>query len=286
MRIFFLSFFSFLFSVFLGAILPSSGYAERATVPAVKSGHALVVDQSSGEILFEKGADEVTAIASITKLMTAMVLIDSGLPLLETITITKADVDRFKGSKSKLRVGTQLLRAEALKLALMASENRAASALATSFPGGKEAFVEAMNQKASSLLMSDTIFVDATGLRPGNVSTASNLAKLVDAASQYPLIRQYSTAKLFDLKAKRGKRNVNLRYVNSNRLIKNSRWKISVSKTGYISESGKCLVMKTEIAGRPIVMVLLDSWGKLTRLGDANRVKKWLENRSSYKPKT
>jgi D-alanyl-D-alanine endopeptidase (penicillin-binding protein 7) len=286
MRIFFLSFFSFLLSVFLGAIVPSSGHAARATVPAVESGHALVVDQSSGEILFEKGADEVTAIASITKLMTAMVLIDSGLPLLETITITKADVDRFKGSKSKLRVGTQLLRAEALKLALMASENRAASALATSFPGGKEAFVEAMNQKASSLLMSDTIFVDPTGLRPGNVSTASNLAKLVDAASQYPLISQYSTAKLFDLKAKRGKRNVNLRYVNSNRLVKNSRWKISVSKTGYISESGKCLVMKTEIAGRPIVMVLLDSWGKLTRLGDANRVKKWLEKRSVSKPKT
>ena len=170
--------------------------------PRLKSRVALIVDQSSGEIIYQKNAFDVAPIASITKLMTAMVIIDSGIPLLESITVAKSDIDRYKGSRSKLSVGTTLLRAEVLKLALMASENRASAALARVFPGGKAAFVIAMNSKARSLGMDDTKFVDSTGLRPGNVSTGHDLVKLAQAALSYPLIRQYTTTPSFQLRAK------------------------------------------------------------------------------------
>ncbi|MDG1143908.1 MAG: hypothetical protein P8N92_04525, partial [Burkholderiales bacterium] len=176
--------------------------------PRLKSRVALIVDQGSGEVIYEKNASDIAPIASVTKLMTAMVIIDSGVPLLESITIAKADVDRYKGSRSKLGVGTTLLRAEVLKLALMASENRASAALARVFPGGKAAFVTAMNSKAKSLGMNDTNFVDSTGLRPGNVSTGYDLIKLAKAALSYPLIRQYTTTSSFQLRAKMGKRAV------------------------------------------------------------------------------
>ena len=245
--------------------------------PRLKSRVAIVVDQTNGEIIYEKNASDVAPIASVTKLMTAMVIIDSGVPLLESMTIAKADIDRYKGSQSKLSVGTTLLRAEVLKMALMASENRASAALSRVFPGGKEVFVQAMNEKAKSLGMNQTVFVDSTGLRPGNVSSGLDLVKMAVAAYEYPLIRQYTTTSSFQLRAKIGTRPVRLDYVNSNRLARSSRWEIGLSKTGYISESGRCLVMQTTILDQPVIMVLLDSWGKLTALGDAGRVRRWME---------
>ncbi len=249
--------------------------------PGLKSRVALIVDQDTGEVIYEKNASDIAPIASVTKLMTAIVIIDSGVPLLESITIGKADRDRYKGSRSKLSIGTTLLRAEVLKLALMASENRASAALSREFPGGKKAFVLAMNEKAKALGMTQTTFVDSTGLRPGNVSSALDLVKLAKAAFTYPLIRQYTTTSSFQLRAKIGKRPITLEYVNSNRLARSSRWDIGLSKTGYISESGRCLVMQTTLQKRQIIMVLLDSWGKLTALGDAGRVRRWMERQSN-----
>lgn len=243
----------------------------------IKSGAALVFDQGSGELLYGKNTDEVMPIASITKLMTAIVVLDSGVPLLESVTVERADVDHYKGSRSKLRVGATLMRAELLKLALMASENRAAAALGRSYPGGTDAFVEAMNSKAQELGMYNSQFVDPTGLRPDNVSTAEDLVKLVAAAHSYPLIREYTTAESFRIEAETSRRSHVLRFVNSNRLVRSSRWEIGLSKTGYISEAGRCLVMQARIADRPLIIVLLDSWGKLTRIGDANRIKRWIE---------
>lgn len=251
--------------------------ARSSAGPRLKSRVAIVVDQTNGEIIYEKNASDVAPIASVTKLMTAMVIIDSGVPLLESMTIAKADIDRYKGSQSKLSVGTTLLRAEVLKMALMASENRASAALSRVFPGGKEVFVQAMNEKAKSLGMNQTVFVDSTGLRPGNVSSGLDLVKMAVAAYEYPLIRQYTTTSSFQLRAKIGTRPVRLDYVNSNRLARSSRWEIGLSKTGYISESGRCLVMQTIILDEPVIMVLLDSWGKLTALGDAGRVRRWME---------
>lgn len=251
--------------------------ARGSSDPRLKSIVAIVVDQTNGEVIYEKNASDLAPIASITKLMTAMVIIDSGVPLLESMTIAKSDVDRYKGSRSKLSVGTTLLRAEVLKLALMASENRASAALSRVFPGGKKAFVQAMNEKAKSLGMDQTVFVDSTGLRPGNVSSGLDLVKMVVAAYEYPLIRQYTTTSSFQLRAKIGGRSVTLEYVNSNRLVRSSRWEIGLSKTGYISESGRCLVMQTTILGKPVIMVLLESWGKLTAAGDAGRARRWME---------
>ena len=251
--------------------------ARGSSDPRLKSRVAIVVDQTNGEVIYEKNASDLAPIASITKLMTAMVIIDSGVPLLESMTIAKSDVDRYKGSRSKLSVGTTLLRAEVLKLALMASENRASAALSRVFPGGKKAFVQAMNEKAKSLGMDQTVFVDSTGLRPGNVSSGLDLVKMVVAAYEYPLIRQYTTTSSFQLRAKIGGRSVTLEYVNSNRLVRSSRWEIGLSKTGYISESGRCLVMQTTILGKPVIMVLLEYWGKLTAAGDAWRARRWME---------
>lgn len=252
-------------------------FAAKPAALRLQSGAVLVLDQETGVPLLAKNIDQVMPIASITKLMTAMVLLDSGLPLLETITVESADVDRVKGSRSKLKVGTALMRAEMLKLALMASENRAASALARHYPGGKEAFVAAMNAKAAELGMTNTRFVDSTGLNPANVSTAEDLAKLVDAAHHYPLIREYTTSDSFRIEAEESRRRM-LSYVNSNRLIKSQQWDIGLSKTGYISEAGRCLVMQAMIADKPTIIILLDSWGKLSRIGDANRIKRWIEN--------
>ncbi len=244
----------------------------------IKSGAALVFDQESGELLYAKNTDQVMPIASLTKLMTAIVILDSGVPLLDPVTVEKADVDRFKGSRSKLLVGTTLMRAELLKLSLMASENRAAHALGRSFPGGMEVFVEAMNAKAQELGMRDTQFVEPTGLHPDNVSTAEDLAKLADAAHKFPLIRDYTTADSFRVELEGKRRNRALRFTNSNRLVRSSSWEIGLSKTGYISEAGRCLVMQARIADKPLIIVLLDSWGKFTRIGDANRIKHWIES--------
>ena len=241
--------------------------------PALKSQAALVVDQGSGEILLGKNTQSKLPIASLTKLMTAIVTLDAELDPDEPVTIAKADVDRLRGSHSRLQVGTTLTRDEMLHLALMASENRAASALASSYPGGKDSCVLAMNLKAQLLGMTGTRFEDATGLSGRNVSTAQDLAKLVRAAHAYPKIRDYTTSASYQVKI--GRRA--MRFGNTNRLTRSSRWDIGLSKTGYIAEAGRCLVMQVTLAGRSIIIVLLDSWGKYTRVGDATRIRQWLE---------
>lgn len=252
-------------------------YTAQSVALQLRSSSVLVVHQDSGEPLFAKNVGQVMPIASITKLMTAMIVLDSGLPLLESIDIDNHDVDRIKGSRSKLQIGTTLMRAEMLKLALMASENRAAAALARNFPGGTRAFVDAMNQKSAELGMLSTRFEDATGLSPHNVSTAEDLARLVAAAHTYPLIREYTTADSFKFESEDRRRRRMLSYGNSNRLVKSSQWDIGLSKTGYISEAGRCLVMQAMIADKPVIIILLDSWGKFSRIADANRIKRWIE---------
>ena len=248
-------------------------FAREPRQPSLKSQAALVIDQESGEILLGKNMESTLPIASLTKLMTAIVTLDAELDPDEPVTITKADVDRLRGSHSRLQVGTTLTRDELLHLALMASENRAASALASSYPGGKDSCVLAMNLKAQLLGMTGTRFEDGTGLSGRNVSTAQDLAKLVQAAHAYPKIRDYTTSTSHQVKV--GRRV--MRFGNTNNLTRSSRWEIGVSKTGYIAEAGRCLVMQVTLAGRSVIIVLLDSWGKYTRVGDATRIRQWLE---------
>lgn len=254
------------------AVLSETGTGE----PKLMSSQVLVFDPTSGHTLYAKNADQAAPIASITKLMTAMVVIDAGLPLDEVLEIGPEDIDRVKNTSSRLPIGSHFRRDDLLRLALMASDNRAASALGRSYPGGLSAFVEAMNAKAKLLGLQNTHYVDSSGLQPGNVSSASDLGRLVAAANEYPLIREYSTTSAVEVQLPDSRRK--LSFVNTNALVRNSDWKIGLSKTGYISEAGKCLVMHAMIANQPIVIVLLDSWGRLTRVGDANRIRKWLEN--------
>ncbi|MEC5215442.1 D-alanyl-D-alanine endopeptidase (penicillin-binding protein 7) [Actimicrobium sp. GrIS 1.19] len=239
----------------------------------LKSSVALVMDQSNSKVLFEKNANVALPIASITKLMTSMVVVESHQNMDEVIEVTNDDIDKEKFSSSRLRVGAQLSRANMLHIALMSSENRAASALGRNYPGGLPAFVAAMNAKAKSLGMNDTHYVDSTGLSSHNVASAQDLAKLVIAARQHPIICQYSTDTKYVVEP--GGRP--LQYANSNHLVANPSWEINLQKTGYISEAGRCLVMMTNIEGRPIVMVFLDSKGKQSRLADAGRIRKWIE---------
>jgi serine-type D-Ala-D-Ala endopeptidase (penicillin-binding protein 7) len=255
--------------------------AAKAGMLSLKSSSALVIDQNGSHVLYAKNVDTVSPVASITKLMTAMVSIDGGGPLAEPVTISDADVDDLKHTRSRLKVGTTLSREALLKLALIASENRAAAALARAHPGGVRAFVAAMNQKAMELEMWHTRFVDGTGLSSENVSTAQDLARLVLAAYRYPLIREFTTTPSYAVELPSGRL---LHYNNSNGLVKNAGWSIGLSNTGYISEAGRCLVMQSRIASMSVVIVLLDSWGKNTRLGDANRIKKWMESVSSRQP--
>lgn len=240
----------------------------------LRSQAALIVDHF-GNTLYKRKADQPMPIASVTKLMTAMVILDTGLPLDEQIEITKADRDMRRLTGSRLRLGSSLSRGELLTLALMASENRAAAALGRSYPGGTEAFVKAMNRKAAFLGMRNSRFADAAGLDAGNIASAEDLARMVLAAMQYPEIKDATTRRSLDVRPmkKRGP----LRYVNTNRLLRSKHWDIQVSKTGYINESGRCLVMHTQFNGTPTVLVLLNSFGKLTPFGDANRVRKWIE---------
>ena len=239
----------------------------------LKSNAALVIDQSTAEVLFEKNAQIALPIASITKLMTSLVVVEANQNMDELISVTEEDVDREKFSHSRLRVGSQLTRANMLHIALMSSENRAASALGRNYPGGLPAFVAAMNAKARSLGMTNTHYVDATGLSSSNVSTARDLAKLVIAAHHHPIIRQYSTDSKYAVEPG----GPMLQYRNSNGLVDNPDWQIGLQKTGYISEAGRCLVMQARIEGRPVVMVFLDSKGKSSRLADAGRIRKGLE---------
>jgi D-alanyl-D-alanine endopeptidase (penicillin-binding protein 7) len=243
--------------------------------PNLMSSAAIVLDAKTGQTLFAKNADQVQPIASITKLMTAMVVLDAKLPLDEPIQISSEDLDTLKGTSSRLPLGSHFRRDDLIRIALVASDNRAAAALGRSYPGGIDAFVAAMNAKARLLGLESTRFVDSSGLAPGNVSSPSELARMVAEASHYPLIREYSTTPALDVTLPETGRKV--AYQNTNALVRTGAWDIGLSKTGYISESGKCLVMQAFIANTPIVIVLLDSWGRLTRVADANRIKRWLE---------
>jgi D-alanyl-D-alanine endopeptidase (penicillin-binding protein 7) len=254
----------------------SVGFAQAQDVRkiALRSSSALVQDAGTGEVVFGKNAEAVVPIASITKLMTAMVILDRGLDLEEPIVLNREDAVAMKGSRSRLRNGLSIARGDLLLIALMASENRAAAALGRSFPGGLEAFADAMNAKTAALEMNDSRFVEPTGLSPANVSTAADLAKLVRAAHEYPLIREYSTKDRATIRAS-GRP---LTYGNTNGLVRSKYWDIELSKTGYISEAGRCLVMHVRLAEKDLIVVLLDSWGKNSRIGDANRIRKWLES--------
>ena len=243
----------------------------------VESGAALVVD-SAGQVIYSKNPDEVLPIASITKLMTALVVLDAGLPLDETITITEDDKDHLRNTRSRLQVGSQLTRRELLHVALMSSENRAAAALGRTHPAGKAAFVQLMNAKARLLGMRSTQFADSTGLDGNNLSTARDLVKLAHAASAHPLIREFTTTAESEVEP--GTRRTPMLYRNSNRLVRGGNWDIQLSKTGYLNEAGRCLVMQAEVAGRPLVFVFLSGPGRLTPMGDANRIRVWLENGS------
>lgn len=236
---------------------------------------AMIVDQASGATIYSQNAGNQAPIASITKLMTAMVVLDAGLGMSEAITITEEDVDWLRGSSSRLRVGATLTRQELLQLALMASENRAAAALARAYPGGTAQFVAAMNRKAAELGMHRSHFVDSTGLHSENVSTAEDLVRMVKASYHYDQIREMTTTEAYDVVNDSGHRTP---YKNTNALVKSPAWDIGLSKTGFINEAGRCLVMQARIASRPVIIVLLDSWGKYTRIADANRIKKWLES--------
>ncbi len=269
------------FAALAATIVPAMA-APAALDPAnlkLKSASVLIVDPVNNETVYAKSANDVTPIASITKLMTAMVVLDSHPDLDATLTIDTDDFDYLKGSRSRLRMGTELSRRELLRLALMSSENRAASALARSYPGGTEAFVTAMNVKALSLGMTHTRFHDATGLSPQNVSTANELAKMVSAAATYPMIREFTTTPSHYVEVQPTGRI--LGFNNSNRLVQSGGWDIQLQKTGFINEAGRCLVMMAQIASKPMVIVLLDSVGKYTRVADANRVKYWLETGGS-----
>ncbi|HON58221.1 MAG TPA: D-alanyl-D-alanine endopeptidase [Smithella sp.] len=240
---------------------------------SLRSASVLVEDQQTGEYLIEKHPDVIVPIASITKLMTAMIILDARLNMKEKITITAEDVDKIRHSHSRLPVNTSLSRNDALLLALMSSENRAAHALARTYPQGLKAFVRAMNDKAQSLGLHETRFADPTGLSSENVSSARDLARMVNAAYKYELIRDYTTRKEYLIRV--GKRS--LKFCNTNHLVRNPQWQIGLSKTGFIDEAGRCLVMQSKVAQRPVLIVLLDADGKMTRYGDANRIKKWME---------
>jgi D-alanyl-D-alanine endopeptidase (penicillin-binding protein 7) len=255
-----------------GAINPWTSLDPKQLKLASES--ALVVDSQGNEV-YAKQVDEPQSIASITKLMTAMVVLDAALAPDERITISREDRDLIRHSGSRLQPGATLARIQLLRLALMASENRAANALARTYPGGRQAFVQAMNKKAGAIGMTSSRFADPAGLDKENVATARDMVKMVRAAQKYPLIREATTTSTLSVQPYKSRGE--LRFNNTNRLLKNTDWKIELSKTGYVSEAGRCLVMQARIADQPLVIVLLNSFGKLTPFGDSNRIRKWIE---------
>lgn len=240
---------------------------------ALRSSVAYVVDQNSHDVLFDKNSQAVMPIASISKLMMAMVVLDSKAPLTEQIEVTDEDRDLIKNTGSRLAVGSVLSRDDMLHIALMASENRAAASLSRYYPGGRPAFIAAMNAKAHSLGMNDTHFLSPSGLSSENVSTGRDLVRMVDAAYQYPLIREYSTDESYEVNT--GRRTIH--YGTTNALVRGHKWDIGLQKTGFINEAGECMVMQTTIQGRAIDIVLLDSYGKYSRFGDAQRIRTWID---------
>ena len=265
-----------------GNVLPAPKIS-KVSLPQVRSHIALIFDEETQRPLFNKNADTVAPIASITKLMTAMVVLDAQLPMDEAVCVAEDDSGTRKRSRSRLSIGMTFTRSELLKMALMASENRAALALSQSYPGGTAAAVAAMNAKALELGMQNTRFYDPTGLSRDNVSTANDLVKMVSAAQGYALIQQYSTAETLSVDGLGGRE---LRFSNTNPLVRSTSWDIGVSKTGFISEAGLCLVMEAKINQRPVIIVLLNSWGKRTRIGDANRIRKWMESAYALEHRT
>ena len=259
--------------------LACNAYANLLTtpIPPLHSEAFAIVDPDSGILLAERHSDRVMPIASITKLMTALVVLDSKQRLNDVLTVTNADIDHLKKTGSRLAIGARLSRAEMLHIALMASENRAASALARYYPGGTRAFVEAMNAKARMLGMWNSRFTDSTGLSPKNVSTARDLAKLVAAASAYPMIRQFSADDQYQVQLQKHQ----LHYRNSNPLV-HEQWPISLSKTGYIREAGRCLVMQTNVNQQPFIIVLLNADTSSERLADAKHLKTWLTQKTPH----
>lgn len=272
-------------AIMLLLCLSSMGFAADRG-PKLRSEAALVVDQATGAALYSKNPDTIRPIASITKLMTAMVILDAGLSADEYIRIEDDDKDRLKYSRSRLPVGSRLTRGELLRAALVGSENRAASALARTYPDGLDAFLAAMNRKAEALQMADSTFVDPTGLDPGNLSTARDLARMARAAYDYPEIRRITTRPQFVV-ASEG-RAKDRKFRNTNLLVRKPRptWTIGMSKTGFIREAGRCLLMQATLDERPLVMVFLNSWGRLTPIGDANRMRRWLERHSELRAAT
>jgi len=240
----------------------------------LKSSVALVLDQDTNEVLFAKNSQAVLPIASITKLMTALVVVEAGQSMEEKLSITEEDIDSEKGTRSRLTVGATLTRGEMMHLALMSSENRAANALGRNYPGGLATFVAAMNRKAQSLGMTDTHYVEPTGLSSRNQSSAKDLAALVKVAHEVPLLRELSTSKEYQIAL--GRRQ--LQFHSTNALVSNPAWDIGLQKTGFINEAGRCLVMQAQMAGRKLIMVFLDSTGKYTRIADAERVRKWVSS--------
>jgi len=249
--------------------------AAKQAMPKLASVSAAAMDAESGEMLLEKHANLQMPIASITKVMTAMVTLDANLDLNEKIRFSEQDRVAIDHYFSRIRTGSELPRGEVIRIALMSSENLAAASLARTYPGGSKAFIKAMNAKAAALGMSNTRFVDSSGLSEQNVSTASDLVKLVAAAAKYPTLREYSTTTVHTANFSRPR--YKLAYVNTNPLVRYERWPADVSKTGYLDKAGRCLVMKTEVDGRPVVLVMLDSFGKRSPIGDAGRIKRWLE---------
>ncbi|KMN47641.1 peptidase S11 [Chromobacterium violaceum] len=246
------------------------------TAPRLNSHSVLILNGQTGEALYEKNAHQRMPIASISKLMTAMVLLDSGAPLDQMVTVSDAEIDRVKHTTSRLAVGTTLSRQEMLLLALMSSENRAAATLArTAFPGGTPIFVERMNLKARSLGMTETVFHDPTGLDVRNTSTAADLAKMVQAAQKYPLIREFTTTERHQIVSVR---NRVLQYKNSNALVREGDWDIAVQKTGYIQEAGRCMVLQATVGSQPLIFVLLDAGASSARANDAKNIRTWLES--------
>jgi D-alanyl-D-alanine endopeptidase (penicillin-binding protein 7) len=258
-----------------------AGEAKAQKAVYLRSSSALVLDAATGEIVVDKNSDAVTPIASITKLMTAMVILDRGLDLEQRIVLSRDDGDSLKGTRSRLRPGNVLTRGELLLIALMASENRAAAALGRTYPGGIEPFIAAMNAKAAALDMNDSRFVDPTGLSPYNVSSARDLVKLVRAAHDYSAIREFSTRDRASVRVSASAKARPLTFVNTNGLVRAHRWEVGLSKTGYISEAGRCLVMRVRLASKDLIVVLLDSWGRQSRIGDAQRIKKWVETNAT-----
>jgi len=259
--------------VLLAATASLHGRSETHPLPRLRSAAAVVQDQRTGEVLMEKRSNEIVPIASLTKLVTSMVVLDAGLDLNAPLTILDEDRDLLRHSRSRLPVGTVLTREQAMNLALMASENRAAHALGRTFPGGLEPFLAAMNSKARALGLRETHFFDPAGLQTGNVSSALDLARIVDAAHHYALIRKFSTCAEAEVQGPRGP----LEFHNTNMLIRSPHWQIGLSKTGFIDESGQCLVMQAQMAQRPVLIVLLDATGRHSRFEDANRIRQWME---------